>query len=171
MSGEGPAPAPHRLGRRRLAAISAPSTHSELISGLDNLQSAPLRTWIGVLSVGSALVGATGGLAANLSGLTAGSGITSLGIGTPYGAMANAELNALIGATQRGLIKELLGGGKEGAVGRLANLRIPNGLTPRTLRIYQEVARRVVEQGPNAPGYAVQSLRLKIVEQALRMLR
>ncbi len=106
-----------------------------------------------------------GGFALGLTGGLAGAAEGSLE------GLTNAELNELIGDSQRALLRELFGQGEEGALSQLQNLQAPEGLTSQTLEIYQEIAQRVVQAGPNAPGYAVQSLRLQIVQQLLQGMK
>jgi RHS repeat-associated protein len=101
---------------------------------------------------------------------TGGAGLTTLESAAPYFRFTNGQLNQLIGNAQRQLLKELFGQGKEAAASRLANFRLPPGITKETLEIYKEAAVRVVQRGPGAPGYEIQKLRLEIVEKALSML-
>lgn len=95
---------------------------------------------------------------------------TTLGLGGPYVGYTNSELNALMGASQRELIRELLGRSVDGARQALESFRLPSELTHRSLEIYREIAMRVVAKGPSAPGYELQTLRLEIIERALRLL-
>ncbi|HVX90155.1 MAG TPA: hypothetical protein VHC20_00690 [Candidatus Paceibacterota bacterium] len=98
-------------------------------------------------------------------------GLTTLESAAPYFRYTPGQLNQLIGGAQRELLKDLFGQGEQGALSRLSNLRIPEGLSRETLEIYKEAAVRVVQRGPGALGYAVQQLRLQIVEKALSLLK
>jgi hypothetical protein len=119
----------------------------------------------------SIVIGATGGLAVNYFGVTAGSGLTTLSSSSPYFSYTAAQLNALIGGAQRQLLTKFLLRAEQGAAQRLRDFRIPSGLTRRTLEIYKEIAQRVVSKGPGAHGYEVQLKRLELVNKALQMFR
>lgn len=99
------------------------------------------------------------------------SGLTTLESAAPYFRYTPGQLNQLIGGAQKELLKDLFGQGQQGALSRLSNLRLPEGLTRETLEIYKEAAVRVLQRGPGAPGFEVQQLRLQIVEKAISILK
>jgi hypothetical protein len=119
-------------------------------------------------AVGTAVVGATGGAALYVSGTVAGSGLTTLGLKT-YSHLSSGALNQLMGNTQREILKQFLGKGVEGAKARLADFKIPAGLTKETLEIYREIALRVLRAGKNTTGS--QAVRLKLIEKALEAMK
>jgi hypothetical protein len=69
------------------------------------------------------------------------------------------------------LLKEFLGNNKAGALSRASDFKLPQGIAKETLEIYKEVATRVVQRGPGAPGFELQQLRLQLVEKALAALK
>jgi RHS repeat-associated protein len=95
-----------------------------------------------------------------------GAGVSSLGLES----MSSGALNDAIGPTQRILLREFLGDSMKGAQSALQNPEAPEGLTPRSLEIYKEIARRVIARGPGAPGYAVQAARLAAIEKVLEKM-
>jgi RHS repeat-associated protein len=122
-----------------------------------------------ILFAGASVVAGTGvgiGLQA-----TGGAGLTTLESAAPYFRYTPGQLNQLIGGAQRELLKDLFGQGQQGAASRLANFKLPEGITRETLEIYKEAAVRVVQRGPGSPGFEVQKLRLEIVEKALSLLK
>jgi len=74
---------------------------------------------------------------------------------------------------QIALLKEFLGSGATGARARLADFRIPPGLTATTLRWYAALARRALADPRKATPAAqvVQTLRLQLVAMALSRLK
>jgi hypothetical protein len=106
-------------------------------------------------------------------GLTSGAASTSATVA--QGSLASStiqQLNAVIRGTQQQLLRELFKGQTSGAAGArqaLANLKIPPGLTREALLVYYEIARRYVEAGRDTTG--VQAVRLKIIEEALKILK
>jgi RHS repeat-associated protein len=123
--------------------------------------------FIGAFAAASVVAGTGVGIGLQATG---GAGLTTLESAAPYFRYTPGQLNNLIGSSQRGLLKDLLGQGKPGALSRLADFKLPPGITKETLQLYKEAAVRVVQRGPGAPGYEVQKLRLEIVEKALSLL-
>jgi len=123
--------------------------------------------FIGAFAAASVVAGTGVGIGLQATG---GAGLTTLESAAPYFRYTPGQLNNLIGSAQRELLKDLLGQGKPGALSRLANFKLPPGITKETLQLYKEAAVRVVQRGPGAPGYEVQKLRLEIVEKALSLL-
>lgn len=123
--------------------------------------------FIGVFAGASVVAGTGVGIGLQATG----AGLTILESATPYFRYTTGELKQLIGGAQRELLQQLLGHGEQGALSRLSNLDIPQGLTKETLETYKEAAVRVVQRGPGAPGFQVQQLRLQIVEKALSLLK
>ena len=93
--------------------------------------------------------------------------------GSLYLFWSSSELNAAIGAG-RVLLKELLGPGKNAAemLRKIIETgRIPEGLSREALELYREISIRVITSGRGgAEAVEMQKVRLKIVEEALKIL-
>ena len=83
---------------------------------------------------------------------------------SPYVGKGAAEINKIIGSSQRELLREFFGTGVEGAAQRAANFKVPQGLTRQTLEAYEELARRAINAGADKAG--TQAARLRLLGQA-----
>jgi hypothetical protein len=85
-----------------------------------------------------------------------------------------AQLNGLISQVQRNLLKQLLDNGNRASEilkKLLETKKIPEDLTKQTLEVYREIARRVVVEGRGgAEAVANQVMRLKVIEEAIKIL-
>jgi RHS repeat-associated protein len=81
----------------------------------------------------------------------------------------------LFNATEAKALQGLFGSGVKGAAARLANMEVPAGISREMLETYAEkVARPIVEgigRKSTAAAQAVQSMRLQIIEEALKLLK
>ncbi|MGC4082263.1 MAG: hypothetical protein QM736_09195 [Vicinamibacterales bacterium] len=98
------------------------------------------------------------GAGVTVAGAVGAGGLTTLAGEQGVGLLGNNAINQMIGAAQRGLLREMFKTG-----------RIPNGISERTLRLYKELAERAIAEGKD--GLGVQAQRLEIIAKALRLIK
>jgi hypothetical protein len=96
--------------------------------------------------------------AAVAGGMLAGDGLVTLGGDAGVDLLTNRVINQGIGDGQRELLKQ-----------PFKTRTLPEGLSRRTLELYRVLAKRAINAEIDASG--VQAERLKLIEEALRLLR
>ena len=92
------------------------------------------------------------------SATLSGGGVIGLELTNPFVGLPGGVLNSLIGAGQRELLRGFFGQGIQGALSRLANFELTEGLTVRTLEIAREIATNAIRAGKDSVG--TQAVRL-----------
>jgi RHS repeat-associated protein len=85
-----------------------------------------------------------------------------------FAGQTHGEIGRSIDKAQTALLKVFFGNALPGALNRLKDFVIPQGLTRDTLEKYGEVALRTIERGKDTEG--VQAVRLELVKRALATL-